>query len=76
MGFYHTIWAALLVQLVKNLPAAGQEDPLEKGIANPFFSEYWQLEYWQLQYFCLHNSMDRRAWQGYVHIIYANFNSK
>ena len=30
----------------------GQEDPLEKGMANP------------LQYSGLENSMDRRAWQA------------
>ena len=38
---YNDIWASLMVQMVKNLPAMqetwdqslGQEDPLEKGIA-------------------------------------------
>ena len=32
----------------------GQEDPLEKGIANP------------LQYPCLENSMDRGAWRATI----------
>ena len=39
--FYNTMWASLLVQMVKNLPAMqetqvwslGWEDPLEKGMA-------------------------------------------
>ena len=33
----------------------GQEDPLEKEMANP------------LQYSCLENPMDRGAWQATVH---------
>ena len=49
------LWASLVVQRVKNLPAMqetqvqsqGWEDPLEKEIATPF------------QYFCLENSMDK-----------------
>ena len=56
--------------MVKNLPAnagesgdpfrsLGQEDPLEKGMANP------------LQYCCLGNPMDRRAWWATVHGIWA-----
>ena len=48
-----------MAQTVKNLPAMqetrvwslSQEEPLEKGMANP------------LQYSCLENSMDRGAWQ-------------
>ena len=52
--------------MVKNLPAnagesgdpfrsLGQEDPLEKGMANP------------LQYACLENPMDGGAWRARVH---------
>ena len=49
--------------MIKNLLATqetrvrslSQEDPLEKGMANP------------LQYSCLENSMDREAWQATVH---------
>ena len=51
------IWALLIAQLVKNLPTMqetqvrflGQEDPLEKEMANP------------LQYSCLGNPMNRGA---------------
>ena len=53
------IWALLIAQLVKNLPTMqetqvrflGQEDPLEKEMANP------------LQYSCLGNPTDREAWR-------------
>ena len=49
--------------MVKHLPvmwetqvrSLGQEDPLEKGMANP------------LQYSCLENSMDGGAWWTVVH---------
>ena len=60
----HThVWASLVAQTVKNLPAMqetqvwflSQEDPLEKGIDNP------------LQYSCLENSMDRGVWWTTVH---------
>ena len=52
-----SLWASLIAQLVKNLPAMqltwvrflGQEDPLEKEMANP------------LQHSCLENPMDRGA---------------
>ena len=55
--------ASLIAQLVKNLPAMqeiwvwslGQEDPLEKEMAN------------SLQYSCLENPMDRGAWEAKVH---------
>ena len=51
-------WASLIAQLVKNLPAMqetqvqflGQEDLLEKEMANP------------LQYSCLENPMDGGTW--------------
>ena len=54
-----------MAQTVKNLPAVqetwfrslGQEDPLEKGMANP------------LQYSCLENPMDRGAWWVTVHVV-------
>ena len=53
---YVYIWALLVAQMVKNLPAMwkiqvrflGQEDPLEK-------------------YSCLENPMDREAWRAPVH---------
>ena len=52
-----------MAQMVKKLPAMqetqvpslGQEDPLEKGMANP------------LQYSCLGDPMDRGAWRATVH---------
>jgi len=52
-----------VAQMVKNLPAVqetwvqtlGQEDPLEKEMANP------------LQYSCLESPMDRGAWRATVH---------
>ena len=52
------MWAFIVAQMVKNLPAMqetwvrflGQEDPLEKGNGNP------------LQYSCLENPMDRGVW--------------
>ena len=54
---YGNIWASLIAQLVKNLPAMqetgvrslGQEDPLEKGMAG-----------YPLWYSCLENSMGRQ----------------
>ena len=57
------LWASLVAQMVKNLPAVqetwvqtlGQEDPLEKEMANP------------LQYSCLESPMDRGAWRATVH---------
>ena len=59
------IWASLVAQLVKNLPAMqetwvrflGQEDPLEKEMANP------------LQYSRLENPMDRGAWLATVDVV-------
>ena len=56
------LWASLIAQLVKNLPAMqetqvqflGQEDPLEKGNGS------------SLQY-CLENPTDRGAWRATVH---------
>ena len=55
--------ASLLSQMVKNPPAMevtqvqslGQEDPLEKRMANP------------LQYSCVENPRDRGAWWAMVH---------
>ena len=45
-----------MAQTVKNLPAAGWKDPLEKGMnGNP------------LQYSCLENSMDRGTWWATAH---------
>ena len=57
------LWASLVAQSVKNLPAMqetqvqflGQEDPHGKGNGNP------------LHYCCLENPMDRGAWQATVH---------
>jgi hypothetical protein len=63
-GIYtRKIWASLVAQSVKNLPAVqetqvrslGWEDPLEEGVANP------------LQYSCLENLMDRGNWRVPVH---------
>ena len=65
MTYYYTfIWAFLVAQLVKNLPAMpetqvqslGQEDPLVKGMAIH-------------QYSCLEKFMDRGAWWATVHWI-------
>ena len=61
--FYPLLWASLVAQLVKNLPAMqetwvqylGWEDPLEKATAYP------------LQYSGLENSMNRGTWQATVH---------
>ena len=63
LGALGSIWASLVAQMVKNLPAVqetwvwflGWKDPLEKGNSNP------------LQYSCLENPMDRGAWQAIVH---------
>ena len=56
-----SLWASIVAQMVKNLPARqetqvqslGQEDPPAEGNGYPF------------NYSCLENSMDRGAWQGY-----------
>ena len=64
---FRKLWASLVAQMVKNLPAMQEtqvqslrwEDPLEKGMAS-------LLEY-PLQYSCLKNPMDRGAWQVTVH---------
>ena len=56
------LWASLVAQMVRNLPAMqetqvqslGWEDLLEKGMATP------------LQYSCLENPMDRGAWRATV----------
>ena len=58
-----TLWASLVVQTVKNLPAAretwvqslGQEDPLEEGMATHSSILGWRIP------------MDRGAWQALVH---------
>ena len=58
-----SIWASLVAQLAKNLPAnagdagsiPGLGRPPGEGNGNP------------LQYSCLENSMDRGAWQARVH---------
>ena len=60
---YLSIWASMVIQTVKNLPAMqetqvqslGREGPLEQGHGNP------------LQYSCLENPMDRGAWWATVH---------
>ena len=57
------IWASLVAQMVKSLPAMqeiwvqslGQEDSPGDGNGNPF------------QYSCLEYSMDRGAWWATVH---------
>ena len=59
----HTIWASLVVQKVKNLPAMwktwvqslGWEDPLEEGMANHSNILAWEIP------------MDRGAWRALVH---------
>ena len=56
------VWASLVAQMVKSLPAVqetqiwslGQEDSPGEGNNNP------------LQYSCLENSMDRGAWRAAV----------
>ena len=61
MGYILRLWASLVAQMVKNLPAMretwvrslGWEDPLEKGTAT-------------FQYSGLENSMDRGAWRATV----------
>ena len=58
------VWASLVVQMVKNLPAMLEtlirsldgEDPLEKGIAG-----------YPLQCSCLENLMDGGPWRAAVH---------
>ena len=63
MHLYFYIWASLVTQMIKSLPAMqetwvgslGQEDPLEEGNGN------------LPQYSCLENPMDRGAWQAIVH---------
>ena len=57
-----TLWASLVAQMVKNLPAMwepwvqslGWEDPLEEGMANP------------LQYSCLQNPHGQRSLAGCI----------
>ena len=61
--FFIGVWASLIAQSVKNLPAKqetwvgslGWEDLPGEGNGNP------------LQYSCLGNPMDRGAWQATVH---------
>ena len=64
MTYYYTfIWAFLVAQLVKNLPAMpetqvqslGWEDPLEEGMAIHSSTLPWRI------------SMDRGAWGAIVH---------
>ena len=58
------VWASLVIQMVKNLPAIqetwsqslGGEDLLEEGMATH-----------SIQYSCLEDAMDRGAWQATVH---------
>ena len=61
-GGLRELWASLMAQMVKNLPAMwetilipGSGRSLGEGNGNP------------LQYSCLGNSMDRGAWQATVH---------
>ena len=62
------LWASLVAQSVKNLPAVQEtrvrsldwEDPLEKEMANP------------LQYPCLENLMDTGVWWAAVHGVTKN----
>ena len=57
-GFKYPIWASLVAQIVKNMPAMqetlvqslGQEDPLEKGMATHSSILAWR------------SLMDRGAW--------------
>ena len=57
------LWASLVAQMVKNLPAVwmtwvpslGQEDPLEEGLATPFSILVWRIP------------MDRGAWRATAH---------
>ena len=59
----YTVWASLVAQLIKNLPAIwktwfrslGWEDPLGGGHSSA------------LHYSCLENPMDRGVWQATVH---------
>ena len=64
MIYYYTfIWASLVAQLVKNLPAMletwvqslGWEDPLEEGMATHSSTLAWRIP------------MDRGAWRAIVH---------
>ena len=66
MTYYYTfIWAFLVAQLVKNLPAMpetqvqslGWEDPLEDGVATHSSFLAWRI------------SMDRGAWWAIVHSV-------
>ena len=51
LSFYHSLWASLIAQLVKNLPAMletwvsslGWEDPLEKGKATHSSILFWRI---------------------------------
>ena len=62
MGYILRLWASLVAQTVKNLPAMretwvwslGHKDPLEKVKATHWYS-------------CLENPMDREAWWATVH---------
>ena len=61
-------WAALVIQMVKNLPpmqetcvqSLHQEDPLEKEMATHSSN-------------CLENPMDRGSWQATVHEVTKNW---
>ena len=64
MIYYYTfIWASLVAQLVKNLPAMletwvqslGWKDPLEEGMATHSSTLAWRIP------------MDRGAWRAIVH---------
>ena len=61
--YYYLLWASLVAQMVKNLPAMqetsvrslGWKDPLEEGMATQPSILAWRIP------------MDRGAWQATVH---------
>ena len=77
-GIYAYVWASLVDQLVKNLPAIGASLAAQMAKNLPAIQETQVQSLGQedspgegngnsLQYSCLENSMGRGVWQAIVH---------
>ena len=82
-GIYAYVWASLVGQLVKNLPAIGASLAAQMAKNLPALQETQVQSLGQedspgegngnsLQYFCLENSMDRGTWWAVVHGVTKN----
>ena len=79
-GIYAYVWASLVGQLVKNLPAIGASLAAQMAKNLPALQETQVQSLGQedspgegngnsLQYFCLENSTGRGFWQATVHAV-------